>query len=49
MKALAGVTNQSVIKRRYFWCILFLSINSLLFKSLEIYINVICKSIPKYH
>ena len=48
-KALAGVTNQSVIKRRYFWCILCVSINSFLFKTFKICVNVICKSILKYH
>ena len=49
MKALAGVTNQSVIKRRYFWCILCVSINSFFFKSFQVCINAICKSVLKYH
>ena len=44
-KALAGVTNQSVIKRRYFWCILCVSINSFLFQIFKVCINAIYRNI----
>ena len=48
-KALAGVTNQSVIKRRYFWCILCVSINSFLFQIFKVCMNAIYRNILKQH
>ena len=44
-KALAGVTNQSVIKRRYFGSILCVSINSFLFQIFKVCINAIYRNI----